>query len=209
MKPTLLIRSRLHPPGRRSGRAWLPAGRKGRARGAAAQPQGTSLAHAHPPERRDTVPEQADATAGRGLEPVLQRHRAAHPRREARRGNHRVPQDEASSPQGGAHAVGMIEREAGDSGRCFRGPAPTGRVSRGSRRRAYEGGEPVLRHVGVDALEVVRAGASNLDGGQAVLKAWRRRDRPVPPIVRQPDARSNEVPGSADSGSSSTTSREI
>ena len=39
----------------------------------------------------------------------------------------------------------MIEREAGDSGRCFRGPASTGRVSRGSRRRAYEGDEPVLR----------------------------------------------------------------
>ena len=73
--------------------------------------------------------------------------------------------------------------------------ASTGRASWGSRRRAYvlnvstswrcasvqivsntsdklplpltprEGDQPVLRHVDVDALEVVRAGASDLDGG--------------------------------------------
>ena len=30
---------------------------------------------------------------------------------------------------------------------------------------AREGDEPVLRHVDIDALEVVRAGASDLDGG--------------------------------------------
>ena len=54
------------------------------------------LAHAHPAGRRDPVPEQADDPAGRGLEPEPQRHRAAHPRREARRGNHRAPQDEAA-----------------------------------------------------------------------------------------------------------------
>ena len=38
-----------------------------------------------------------------------------------------------------------------------------------------EGNEPVLRHVDVDALEVVRAGASDLDGGH--LRPSRRRYR--------------------------------